>query len=813
MIKRVLHWIIIVVSIAVLLVSTVVVVLTLQRDKIIAFAVEALNDQLKVQVSVQKMDLTFLKTFPDVSLRLRDCSVQGNQAAREEPLAFIRTLDLRFDVLLFLQGEYTIESIVLDNGEIVLFTDANGKHNFTDLVRSNSSDSANVLFNLKDIRLRSTTITYEQEGKIYGSLFIQRGNLSLQKHTNGYDIHTTLAGNTERIQIQDQVFLLDQTVQLNTDILYTTKDGLLSFQEGLLKLRDAEILVRGKLETSGKGGYDFQVQVPSLTLTELMQMMPAKVASTLKAYNFTGALELKGNIRSKDSKLLPMVSGRISLLSGGLSHADLPERIEKLEITATLQNKAPYDLGTYELIVPKLTTGINGEIMEMNGTIQNFLKPTLKGTIKGKYPAAKLSVLLDPKSYRMTDGAVEFDISFEKPHQQPYQMEGEVLAKNIVLYIAELKDTVHIQKGTCMLNGEDVAFTNTAILYRGQSVRLNGIVYDLMKQSAGKELKVVVYLESDDLIVDSLFSKDLTGSSKPVALPALLVVSAKMKVQRLRYQKHYHRGVSMRVYMDSSQVFVEELTGSIGNGTIDAELHLRKINQELFNLSILAKAEKVPVDSIFYMRENFGQKFLTSKHLSGQLNSTIRLHCQLDHTMQPILSTLLVGAGVEILNGRLYQFEPMKALAKYTDEQALQDIRFNTLSNTIHIEKGIVYIPEMSIGSNIREITLAGRHGFDQTMNYTIRVPVSKKKTADSDERFGALEEAKDGGLFLYLKVSGTPDNMQIAYDKKAVKNKIGERLKEEKKEMIRLFKPSADTLRKKTTPVQPEEDTYFDFD
>lgn len=811
MFKSIFHWIIIAISVVALLISSVVVVLTLQRDTIIGYAVQALNERLNVKVGVQKIDLTFLKTFPDVSLRLQNCTIRGN--TDEEPLAFIRTLDFRFDVLPFLRGVYTIEKIVVYEGEFVLYTNAQGKHNFTDLIRKEASDTSNVSFSLENIILKNSTFTYEHAGKSYFSLQLEEGKLSMDKETKGYSINTYLLGKAKRLQIKDQIYISEQPVELEGELLYSTEERLMEFKKVLLNLNGAEMSANGTLSTSGKGKYEMQFRVPSLELSVLKPLLPLQVGLRLKTFDLEGTLDITGYIRSNDLNAAPEVAGELSLRNGQLLHPDIPERIDKLKVEAKLRNHAPYDLSTYELSIPTLSAGVGGETVLMKGILHNFKKPFLKGTITGQYPAAKLSVLLNPEEYRMLDGEVQFDISFEKSFNQSTKMSGELTATKIPICLARTSDTIFMYQSTCLFNGEDVAFSNTELGYKGQKIRLNGIIYDLTGRQKESPVKVGVFVETEELNLDSLFTKDVSGSTASVQLPKQLVVSAKLQAKTLHFQKHRHDGVSMRLYMDSSQIFVEQLKGTIGGGIVDAELHLKNINHGHFSFSILAKADKVPVDSVFYMRDNFSQQFITYKHISGFLNGTIRMYGELDQSMQPILSTLLVDADIQILNGRLYQFEPMKALAKYSDEASLQDIRFSTLSNTIHIEKGIVYIPEMIIGSNIREITVAGKHGFDQTMHYTIRIPVSKKKANDSDARFGALEEVQGGGLFLYLKVTGTPDNMQIAYDKQAVKAKIGERIQQEKREMIRLFKPASDTLRKKTSPIQLEEDSYFDFD
>ena len=125
----------------------------------------------------------------------------------------------------------------------------------------------------------------------------------------------------------------------------------------------------------------------------------------------------------------------------------------------------------------------------------------------------------------------------------------------------------------------------------------------------------------------------------------------------------------------------------------------------------------------------------------------------------------------------------------------------------------MIYIPEMVIGSSLRDLTVSGTHSFDQKINYKLKVPIAKAGAKDKDERFGAIEQDASGKLFLYLIISGTTDDMKIQYDKRAVTGKISERFKTEKEELKQLFKFKTDSLKVKPKKIELEENNYFDFD
>jgi hypothetical protein len=120
----------------------------------------------------------------------------------------------------------------------------------------------------------------------------------------------------------------------------------------------------------------------------------------------------------------------------------------------------------------------------------------------------------------------------------------------------------------------------------------------------------------------------------------------------------------------------------------------------------------------------------------------------------------------------------------------------------------------MVIKSNLNTIGISGTHTFDNAMNYKLKVSLKNFKKKNTSEEENALQDEKDGGTTLFLKIQGTPPNIKISYDTKAVKEKIKERLKVESTEIKNLFKKrNLDEEWKKQQKVQVDENNVIDLD
>jgi hypothetical protein len=147
---------------------------------------------------------------------------------------------------------------------------------------------------------------------------------------------------------------------------------------------------------------------------------------------------------------------------------------------------------------------------------------------------------------------------------------------------------------------------------------------------------------------------------------------------------------------------------------------------------------------------------------------------------------------VEVTGGELIQFEPLLALSKFISVEELNNVRFDTLRNQISISDSRLTIPRMMVSSNILNVEVFGQHGFDQEMDYHVNLLLNDllRRKAKRQETFDGHEIIDERGRTrLFLWVRGKPGDIKIGFDKKEVRKKLKDDLKEEGKSLKQLFK------------------------
>jgi hypothetical protein len=239
------------------------------------------------------------------------------------------------------------------------------------------------------------------------------------------------------------------------------------------------------------------------------------------------------------------------------------------------------------------------------------------------------------------------------------------------------------------------------------------------------------------------------------------------------------------------------------SGIVDAK------NNKAIDVVSTFKLNGIHLDSIFYVFENFDQNFIVDKHLKGQTYADVELELSLNQNLKLYSETLISDISVSLKNGELNNFEPMKKLNKYLNDEGLSRLRFSDIKNDIHIENKTIYIPQMEVRTNVTSIKVSGTHTLDQKIDYRIIAPLRNNKNISSREAKEALQEDGSGQSKLFLKIVGTTDDYKIIYDTESVKKKIASDLKKEVKELKDAFKNKGTKEKKE---LELEEEEYFEW-
>ena len=170
--------------------------------------------------------------------------------------------------------------------------------------------------------------------------------------------------------------------------------------------------------------------------------------------------------------------------------------------------------------------------------------------------------------------------------------------------------------------------------------------------------------------------------------------------------------------------------------------------------------------------------FLKSENIKGSLSGSISLLLPLDSLLNPQIQTLTSEGKYILTNGALINFDPVKQLSSFIELSELENISFDNLENDFFIRNNFLYIPQMDVKSSAADLSINGKHSFDNYYEYHVKILLSeilskkRKKGKSSNTEFGAIEDDGLGRTSLLLKIEGKGEEVKVGYDIKAAGKK-----------------------------------------
>jgi len=257
--------------------------------------------------------------------------------------------------------------------------------------------------------------------------------------------------------------------------------------------------------------------------------------------------------------------------------------------------------------------------------------------------------------------------------------------------------------------------------------------------------------------------------------------NARINIGRIRYHKIGIKNLSTSGRMLATQhIYLDTFYAEMAGGRMTANAHFDGTNAQKITLDSKLSVEDMNIEKLMLKLDNFGEDILINKNIkgiiSGQIRSTLLIHPDLT----PIVDQSMAQMDLEILNGALINFAPMKAMSAYFTDKNLMMVRFDTLRNTLAFRDGAVFIPDMNINSSLGFMEIAGKQSLNMQMEYYIRVPLKMVTSIGFKKLFGKKQEEVDPSQvdaieyrdkdrrvhFINLKISGTPDDYKVGLGK-----------------------------------------------
>ncbi len=783
------------------------------KDEIKAKIAKAINEKVDAKVTFADADLSLFKNFPNANVTLDQLVIINKAPFAGDTLVSLGELNLKMSIKELFKGKneaINIQGISSKNGLINIIFNKDGIGNYDIALKDNNKDNgkSNPLnLKIQEYKLENFRFKYFDEGSkikmVIDSLDHEgTGDFAAQK----LDLVTK---STAKISLDmDKVNYMNK-VKLSLDAVLgiDLEKSKYSFKENKAKINELPLEFNGFIQLVEAGqDYDLTFKTPTSSFKNFLGLIPSAYASSLDNVKTSGDFTVVGFAKGLYSTTsVPKFNVAIASNNASFQYPNLPKSVKNIIIDTKIINETGVLNDTY-VNLDKLSFSIDQDVFNAKANIKNIstnalVDAALKGTINlGNLSQAYPIKLKKPLSGILkADVTTKFDMqSVEKSEYQNINNAGTMSLSGFK-YADENGKTMNISNALVQFNPSRVNLQQFNATTGKSDISVTGILenfYGFMFRN--QELKGNFNMNSNQIAVsDFMTTSEKTANENKKAdamkIPAFLNCTLTAKANTVLYDNLILKNVSGKLIVKEEKVTFENVKTSIFDGIIAVNGNVStkgKVPTFDMNLGL----NQVDISQSFKQLEMLKKIAPIAGIINGKLNSTIKLNGNLDgKTMAPDLKTLtgdLIGQmlSTTINSSNSTLLTSLTSNIKFLD---LKKLNLNDIKAALSFTNGKVNVKPFDIKYQDIKATIGGSHGFDQSMNYSLKFDVPAKYLGSEANALLAKLTPEDAAKLQNIPINavmtGNFSSPKITTDMKtAVSNLTTQLVKQQKEKLVK---------------------------
>ncbi len=789
-------------------------VTTVYQKKITNLVVGELNKNLKSELVVNgKVKLSLFRHFPNATVSLNDVVLGDAFRNLESPLVEVKRVSFVFGFWSLFTDHIKIKTVEFENGIINLMVAKNLGANYNivkNKISSTDTAATDLKFSIENAILHHVFVRYKDEVSDFElSGMAENSKLSGVFGDDEFDLKIESDLISHKIFFKDTEFPAEKNILLDLVLKVDNKNEEYHFKFGKIMVDHNTFLVEGKITDRDETHLDLSLNCEDGSLNEMISLLPDVYREQIgflssNGYFFAHA-EINGELSSTKN---PGIEIDFALSDGSLELEKIKGELNNVEFEGNFSNGGSHTFSSSSFSVTSFRAELNDQLVKGSLDINNLADPFIILKLDADIDLSKIYPLFGLKNVRSMDGQITvsdfFFSSKMKELKNPNGFKNFLLKGKAELIDVDIETEHEIYRNlnaTLFLENNMMMASDFLVEYKNSDFRFNGEIIDLISylQSLNDStllksvpLKITGDLVSENFVLEEIMAPLLESDESSDGLRDLdrllnIRVGLSIQINNFHYNKIDATEMTGSFYMSNQTVICNRLKFNTMDGSMILTGDIFISDKGEISSDLFIDAEGIDIENLFYQCENFDQTAITNEHLRGTLNSVFNLKTFVDKQGVWVEDSIYVFGDVTITDGKLLNYSPLYDLSKYIEMSELREINFSKMENTIEVKNRIVFIPLMTIQSSAMILDISGTHSFDNEIDYQIKVNMMQvmarkfkfKKMKEED-----YEKTDNGGLNLSITMKGTVDNLEIAYDKVSVKNKLKQDINMEKQEL-----------------------------
>lgn len=745
-IKKILKWFSIVVLI---LLIALISIPYLFKDKIKLMVENTINKSVNATVSFNDINLSLLKSFPLANLTLDKILVINKAPFLGDTLFYGKEVNLDMSIMELFKDEneaMNIQRISLYHGNVNIIINKDGIGNY-DIAKetektAETATQSNLSLNIQEYQVTDLDFSYLDEAskmKVGIDSIIHAGQGNFEKDI--LDLNTKSTAKIS-VEMNGTNYMENVLVSLDAIIGIDLKNSKYTFKENAGFVNQLPLEFNGFIQLIEEGQlYDINFKTPTSSFKNLLALLPKQYAGNLNSIKTEGDFTVNGVVKGiyADDKI-PTFDISFASNNASFKYTELPKAVKNINIDTKITNKTGF-LNDTHVDVNKLNFTIDEDAFAANMNISNIeknpkIKLTANGTINLESISQVYPVSLDTKLAGILKANVTTSLDMKSIENKKYEnvknsgtliltsfkYEGKEVAKPFIID----KTSISFNTNTIKLNEFSAKTGESDLKINGDLENFYGFLFKDQVLKGNFNL-VANKLKVSDFLADEEETSESTSTER-LKIPSFLDCTFNATASTVIYDNLNLKNVSGKLVIKNEAIDLQNLKMAVFGGQIGMSGKV-STKEKISNFAFDIDLKEVGIGESFTQLNTLKVIAPIAKTIEGKLNSTLKFSGNLANDMTPDLKTISGTILGQLLNTKI-NADNSKALSLLSNKISFLDVSkldLNEASMYLTFNDGNVKLKPLNLNYKDIGILVGGTHGFDQTMNYDLKLDIPAK--------------------------------------------------------------------------------------
>ncbi len=816
------------------------------KGKIIAKVKQAANDNLtaKVDFDEHNSSLSLIRSFPNLSLRIANLSIIGENDFAGDTLIYAKTTDVTVDIMSAISGDQIkIRYVGLDAPVMNFLVNKDGRANWsitkpTPAGQPASASQSNFKATLQKYEITNGRLVYDDRTMPFHLQlddFSHTGKGDFTQDLFVLSTHTDVGALT--INYGGVDYLAHTKTTADADVEMDMKNFKFTFKDNHLTVNELPLTFSGWLAMPGKDiAMDLKFGAAKSDFKDFISLISAVYSKDFKDVKASGKMAFEGYAKGTyNEHSLPGYGITLLVENGMFKYPALPSAVEDVQVNLKVNNAdgvtdhTIVDLSKFHVVVAGAPFDAR---MKLSTPISD---PDIDAALKGKVDLMNMQKIVPLEKGTTLTGVITADLSakghystIKKQNYQDFNASGQLGVNALTYSSAAMAHPFTIKQMLMTFNPKEVALntfdaTAGASDFKASGSLQNFIAYALKKETlTGKLTLNSSLIDLNEWMSSSTAAtpaKKDTASLAVLDVPANIDFTMNAAIGTLKYQNIDMKNVKGEITIRNKEINMSQLTMNLldGSMTMNGKYSSADIKNPAFDFGL--KISDFDIQKTVTTFNSVAQMAPVAKSTYGKYSCNMTVKGKLDQKMEPVMQSL---AGNGLLNTSQIQVKDFPPTTKIADALKMDNLKNITVPKTninFHFVDGRVIVDPFDASLNGIQAKIGGSNGFDKTIDYKIsaQIPRAMMGGAANNLINGLVSQANSKGakfsvgetIPVVLGVGGTVTSPKVTTAFNSSGAKVMDDLKAQAKaELDAKAKEEADKLKAQADArIQEEKD------